>query len=120
MNFVLFSFYLLQGKENIERLEITGVGDPSGRGLGFSYVRTATKAPMPSAMMKKKAAAGRGGPTVTGTDADLRRLSMEAAREVCHLLNHLPLSLLSFSIKRALVFSKFVEVLTNRKQKNSK
>ncbi|KAG6652791.1 hypothetical protein CIPAW_05G030600 [Carya illinoinensis] len=73
---------VIQGKENIERLEITGVGDPSGRGLGFSYVRTATKAPMPSAMMKKKAAAGRGGPTVTGTDADLRRLSMEAAREV--------------------------------------
>ncbi|KAB1217543.1 Transcription initiation factor TFIID subunit 1 [Morella rubra] len=73
---------VIQGKENIERLEITGVGDPSGRGLGFSYVRTTPKAPMSSAMMKKKAATGRGGPTVTGTDADLRRLSMEAAREV--------------------------------------
>lgn len=73
---------VVQGKENIERLEITGVGDPSGRGLGFSYVRTAPKAPMSSAMMKKKTVAGRGGPTVTGTDADLRRLSMEAAREV--------------------------------------
>ena len=33
-------------------------------------------------MVKKKSAAGRGGTTVTGTDADLRRLSMEAAREV--------------------------------------
>uniref|UniRef100_A0A6N2MFQ8 Transcription initiation factor TFIID subunit 1 n=1 Tax=Salix viminalis TaxID=40686 RepID=A0A6N2MFQ8_SALVM len=66
---------------NIERLEITGVGDPSGRGLGFSYVRAAPKAPMSNAIVKKKAGAGRGGSTVTGTDADLRRLSMEAARE---------------------------------------
>ncbi|KAK0584305.1 hypothetical protein LWI29_010917 [Acer saccharum] len=72
-----------QDRENIECLEITGVGDPSGRGLGFSYVRaTASKAPMSNAMVKKKAVAGRGGTTVTGTDADLRRLSMEAAREV--------------------------------------
>ncbi|XP_050262910.1 transcription initiation factor TFIID subunit 1 isoform X2 [Quercus robur] len=73
---------VVQGKENIERMEITGVGDPSGRGLGFSYVRTVPKAPMSSAMMKKKTVTGRGGATVTGTDADLRRLSMEAAREV--------------------------------------
>lgn len=71
-----------QDRENIERLEITGVGDPSGRGLGFSYVRTAPKAPISNAMVKKKITVGRGGSTVTGTDADLRRLSMEAAREV--------------------------------------
>ncbi|KAJ7943953.1 Transcription initiation factor TFIID subunit 1 [Quillaja saponaria] len=71
-----------QGKENIERLEITGVGDPSGRGLGFSYARAPPKAPVSSAMVKKKAPVARGGSTVTGTDADLRRLSMEAAREV--------------------------------------
>ncbi|KAK6916163.1 Transcription initiation factor TFIID subunit 1, histone acetyltransferase domain [Dillenia turbinata] len=69
-------------RENIERLEITGVGDPSGRGLGFSYVRIAPKAPVSNATVKKKSAIGRGGSTVTGTDADLRRLSMEAAREV--------------------------------------
>lgn len=91
MSFLFFNFnsssvgYLLQVRENLERLEISGVGDPSGRGLGFSYVRAAPKAPMSSAMTKKKAAAGRGGSTVTGTDADLRRLSMEAAREVCML-----------------------------------
>nr|DAD25423.1 TPA_asm: hypothetical protein HUJ06_026887 [Nelumbo nucifera] len=71
-----------QDRENIERLEITGVGDPSGRGLGFSYVRVAPKAPVSSAIVKKKVTAARGGSTVTGTDADLRRLSMEAAREV--------------------------------------
>ncbi|XP_052723460.1 transcription initiation factor TFIID subunit 1 isoform X6 [Vigna angularis] len=63
-------------------MEITGVGDPSGRGMGFSYARAPPKAPVSSAMVKKKAAANRGGSTVTGTDADLRRLSMEAAREV--------------------------------------
>uniref|UniRef100_A0A1D1Y4I7 Transcription initiation factor TFIID subunit 1 n=1 Tax=Anthurium amnicola TaxID=1678845 RepID=A0A1D1Y4I7_9ARAE len=74
-----------QDRENIERLEITGVGDPSGRGLGFSYVRVTPKAPFTSAVVKKKASAvtaGRGSSTVTGTDADLRRLSMDAAREV--------------------------------------
>ncbi|WCJ21155.1 Transcription initiation factor TFIID subunit 1 [Euphorbia peplus] len=71
-----------QDRDNIERLEITGVGDPSGRGLGFSYVRAVPKAPVSNAVVKKKAAASRGGSTVTGTDADLRRLSMEAAREV--------------------------------------
>ncbi|KAL5705876.1 hypothetical protein ACHQM5_024110 [Ranunculus cassubicifolius] len=71
-----------QDRENIERLEITGVGDPSGRGLGFSYVRVAPKPPPTNAVVKKKTAVSKGGPTVTGTDADLRRLSMEAAREV--------------------------------------
>lgn len=71
-----------QDRENIERLEITGVGDPTGRGLGFSYVRVAPKAPLSSAVAKKKTAIAKGGPAVTGTDADLRRLSMEAAREV--------------------------------------
>ncbi|MQL90432.1 hypothetical protein Taro_023035 [Colocasia esculenta] len=71
-----------QDRENIERLEITGVGDPSGRGLGFSYVRVTPKAPLTSAVVKKKVTVGRGGSTVTGTDADLRRLSMDAAREV--------------------------------------
>lgn len=71
-----------QDRENIERLEITGVGDPSGRGLGFSYVRVAPKAPVSSAVVKKKATNAKG-TTVTGTDADLRRLSMDAARVVC-------------------------------------
>ncbi|KAI9075258.1 hypothetical protein K1719_042799 [Acacia pycnantha] len=71
-----------QGKENIERLEITGVGDPSGCGLGLSYARATPKTPVSSTVVKKKATTARTGSTVTGTDADLRRLSMEAAREV--------------------------------------
>ncbi|XP_003560349.1 transcription initiation factor TFIID subunit 1 isoform X2 [Brachypodium distachyon] len=70
-----------QDRENIERLEITGVGDPSGRGLGFSYVRVTPKAPVSNSSHKKKSAAAKG-TTVTGTDADLRRLSMDAAREL--------------------------------------
>lgn len=83
LSFFSLSIFNFQDRENIERLEITGVGDPSGRGLGFSYVRAAPKAPISNAMVKKKIAVNRGGSTVTGTDADLRRLSMEAAREVC-------------------------------------
>ncbi|EPS70477.1 hypothetical protein M569_04282, partial [Genlisea aurea] len=71
----------LRDRGNIERLEITGVGDPSGRGLGFSYVRSTPKAPISNASLKKKAIVGKGS-TVTGTDADLRRLSMEAAKEL--------------------------------------
>lgn len=68
-------------------MEITGVGDPSGRGLGFSYVRSVPKAPISNASLKKKAASSRGSSAVTGTDADLRRLSMDAAKEVpSHLL----------------------------------
>jgi len=66
-NFI-FPLAYVQDTKNIERLEITGFGDPSGLGLGFSYV-------------KKKSAAAKG-TTVTGTDADLCRLSNDAAREV--------------------------------------
>ncbi|KAG8368612.1 hypothetical protein BUALT_Bualt15G0063500 [Buddleja alternifolia] len=77
----MYLYFVIQNRENIERLEITGVGDPSGRGLGFSYVRATPKAPISNSMMKKKTVVGKG-TTVTGTDADLRRLSMEAAREL--------------------------------------
>ncbi|KAE8789178.1 transcription initiation factor TFIID subunit 1 [Hordeum vulgare] len=73
-------------RENIERLEITGVGGPSGRGLGFSYVRVTPKAPVSNSSHKKSAAAK--GTTVTGTDADLRRLSMDAAREIIRIQGH--------------------------------
>lgn len=75
-------------------MEIVGPGDPSGRGLGFSYLRVATKPPNAGALVEKKAAAARGGGAVTGTDADLRRLSMEAAREVLALSRSIPSSLI--------------------------
>ncbi|KAL6531294.1 Transcription initiation factor TFIID subunit 1 [Orobanche hederae] len=71
-----------QNRENLERLEISGVGDPSGRGLGYSYVRTTPKPPpVGNSTVKKKTVVAKGS-TVTGTDADLRRLSMDAAREL--------------------------------------
>ena len=81
-----------QGKGGIERLEITGAGDPSGRGLGFSFQRVPARAPSAdkskAAEKKAAAAAAKQTASVTGTDADLRRLSMEAARVVssdaCH------------------------------------
>ena len=44
-------------------------------------MRVAPKAPASNSVLKKKSAAAKG-TTVTGTDADLRRLSMDAAREV--------------------------------------
>eukprot|EP00850_Spirogloea_muscicola_P019470 SM000191S05219 [mRNA] locus=s191:109330:119214:+ [translate_table: standard] len=72
----------VHGRGSLERLEIAGAGDPTGRGLGFSFLRAAPKQPGPGVLLEKKAAAARGGGSVTGTDADLRRLSMEAAKEI--------------------------------------
>ncbi|KAL6847303.1 hypothetical protein ACP4OV_023156 [Aristida adscensionis] len=69
-----------QDRENLERLEITGFGDPSGRGIGFSYVGVTAKATVSNSMANKRSAAAKG-TMVTGTDADLRRLSMNAAGE---------------------------------------
>ncbi|CAI9779984.1 unnamed protein product [Fraxinus pennsylvanica] len=74
-------FFASKDEEKIERLEITGIGDPFGLGLGFIYVRVTPKASISNAMVKKKTVIGKGS-TVTGTDADLRTLSMEAAKEV--------------------------------------
>eukprot|EP00898_Chlorokybus_atmophyticus_P001205 jgi/Chlat1/2085/Chrsp17S02690 len=61
-------------------MQITGSGDPSGHGHGFSYLQVAPpKRPkLPVAAKKLLRESG----SVTGTDADLRRLSMDAAREV--------------------------------------
>lgn len=73
-----------QGKGGLERLEIVGPGDPTGRGLGFSFVRLPGKQGNGAKAdeEKKKAGAEKKGGTVTGTDADLRRVSMDRAREL--------------------------------------
>ncbi|CAI9761391.1 unnamed protein product [Fraxinus pennsylvanica] len=71
----------LKDEEKIERLEIIGVGDPCGQGLGFSYVRVTPKASISNATVKKKTVVGKGS-TVTRTDVDLCRLSTEAAKEL--------------------------------------
>uniref|UniRef100_A0A672JP48 Transcription initiation factor TFIID subunit n=1 Tax=Salarias fasciatus TaxID=181472 RepID=A0A672JP48_SALFA len=59
-------------------LEVTGVADPTGCGEGFSYVKvpnkpTQTKDDKEPQPVKK---------TVTGTDADLRRLSLKNAKQL--------------------------------------
>ncbi|KAL2095183.1 hypothetical protein ACEWY4_009902 [Coilia grayii] len=59
-------------------LEVTGVADPTGCGEGFSYVKVPNKPTQqkddrePQAVKK----------TVTGTDADLRRLSLKNAKQL--------------------------------------
>ncbi|KAL6623516.1 hypothetical protein ACP70R_033395 [Stipagrostis hirtigluma subsp. patula] len=70
-----------QDRGNIERLEIAGVGDPSGRGIGFSYVGVTPKAAVSNSVVKKRSSAAKG-TTVIGTGADLRKLSMGAAGEL--------------------------------------
>jgi len=58
-------------------LQLTGLGDPSGgRGEGFSYLR------MPIKNFDKKKKEEKPKVSVTGTDADLRKLSLENSRLV--------------------------------------
>lgn len=57
-------------------LQITGFGDPSGRGEAYSYLRLAQKIMNPRDREKNPR------PVVTGTDADLRKLSLENSRLV--------------------------------------
>lgn len=64
------------------QLAVTGSADPTGCGEGFSYVR------VPNKPMANKDDSSTNSPqirkqkTVTGTDADLRRLSLKQARQV--------------------------------------
>lgn len=50
-------------------LQITGFGDPSGRGEAYSYLRLAQKVANPKIEKDKEPKA-----IVTGTDADLRKV----------------------------------------------
>ncbi|CAM9312741.1 unnamed protein product [Lampetra planeri] len=60
-------------------LEVTGVADPTGCGEGFSYVKVPNK-PLNrrSASLKPTTCC----PRLTGTDADLRRLSLKNAKQL--------------------------------------
>ncbi|KFD62438.1 hypothetical protein M514_10706, partial [Trichuris suis] len=56
-------------------LDVTGVADPTGCGEGYSFVRLSSKPPkedLPPPVKK----------TVTGTDADLRKLSLKDAKQL--------------------------------------
>ncbi|KAJ3588964.1 hypothetical protein NHX12_009816 [Muraenolepis orangiensis] len=59
-------------------LEVTGVADPTGCGEGFSYVKVPNK-PTQQKDDKEPTPAKK---TVTGTDADLRRLSLKNAKQL--------------------------------------
>ncbi|XP_033969316.1 transcription initiation factor TFIID subunit 1 isoform X1 [Trematomus bernacchii] len=59
-------------------LEVSGVADPTGCGEGFSYVKVPNK-PTQQKDDKEPTPAKK---TVTGTDADLRRLSLKNAKQL--------------------------------------
>ncbi|ELK33573.1 Transcription initiation factor TFIID subunit 1 [Myotis davidii] len=61
-------------------LEVTGVADPTGCGEGFSYVKIPNK-PTQQKDDKEPQPVKK---TVTGTDADLRRLSLKNAKQLLH------------------------------------
>ena len=59
-------------------LDLTGVADPTGCGEGFSYVKVPNK-PQPKEEGNSQTPVKR---TVTGTDADLRRLNLKDAKQL--------------------------------------
>lgn len=60
-------------------LQLTGIADPSGCGEGFSYVRIPNKPQQSKEEAQKEPMPKK---TVTGTDADLRRLPLNAAKQL--------------------------------------
>ncbi|XP_048585830.1 transcription initiation factor TFIID subunit 1 isoform X2 [Nematostella vectensis] len=64
------------------QLAVTGSADPTGCGEGFSYIRVPNKPMANKDESAAQAAQIRKQKTVTGTDADLRRLSLKQARQV--------------------------------------
>ncbi|XP_046853130.1 transcription initiation factor TFIID subunit 1-like isoform X2 [Xenia sp. Carnegie-2017] len=64
------------------QLAVNGPADPTGCGEGFSYVRVPNKPVASKDENSSQNASVRKQKTVTGTDADLRRLSLKDARKV--------------------------------------
>ncbi|XP_071041821.1 transcription initiation factor TFIID subunit 1 isoform X2 [Parasteatoda tepidariorum] len=65
-------------------LQLSGVVDPTGCGEGFSYVRIPNKPQQSKEEMQNQTPAKK---TVTGTDADLRRLSLSNAKQLLRKFN---------------------------------
>jgi len=61
-------------------LQLTGVADPTGCGEGFSYVRIPNKPQISKEETQRELAKEK--KTVTGTDADLRRLPLNQAKQL--------------------------------------
>ena len=73
-------------------LQLTGPADPTGCGEGFSYVRVPNK---PTQQPNEEQQPKR---TVTGTDADLRRLSLNNAKALLRKFGVPEEEVISFSI----------------------
>lgn len=65
-------------------LQLNGVADPTGCGEGFSYIRIPNK---PQISKEDSIKAQEPKKTVTGTDADLRRLPLSAAKNLLRKFN---------------------------------
>lgn len=72
----------VQALENKCLLQLTGFGDPSGRGEAFSFLRLPMKMNAPKQKEREEASIINERMIVTGTSADLRKLSLDAARLV--------------------------------------
>ena len=61
-------------------LDQTGIADPTGCGLGFSFLRVSAK---PQKVAKEEVDKEAPKKLVTGTNADLRKLPLKEARQMC-------------------------------------
>eukprot|EP01130_Rhizamoeba_saxonica_P010294 TRINITY_DN4211_c0_g3_i1.p1 TRINITY_DN4211_c0_g3~~TRINITY_DN4211_c0_g3_i1.p1 ORF type:complete len:854 (+),score=220.47 TRINITY_DN4211_c0_g3_i1:115-2562(+) len=66
----------IQAVEGKSPLQLSGFGDPSNRGEAFSFVKLSTKGPSRKSIEDANKA------SVTGTDADLRKLTLEQAKDL--------------------------------------
>nr|CAD2145822.1 unnamed protein product [Meloidogyne enterolobii] len=65
-------------------LDQTGIADPTGCGLGFSFLRVSAK---PQKVAKEEVDKEAPKKLVTGTNADLRKLPLKEARQMCRELD---------------------------------
>eukprot|EP01119_Soliformovum_irregulare_P015805 TRINITY_DN4508_c0_g1_i1.p1 TRINITY_DN4508_c0_g1~~TRINITY_DN4508_c0_g1_i1.p1 ORF type:complete len:1471 (+),score=537.36 TRINITY_DN4508_c0_g1_i1:58-4470(+) len=64
-------------------LQLSGLGDPSGRGEAYSFVKVPQKGASKKINKEKETIGPKSaGKFITGTDADLRKLSLEAAKQI--------------------------------------
>lgn len=93
-------------------MQLTGPADPTGCGEGFSYVRVPNK---PTQSKEEQEAQPKR--IVTGTDADLRRLSLNNAKALLRkfgvpeeevILLKYPLEFLSFDSQSVEKYYKFI------------
>ena len=80
MPWTLTDAFVAAFRENRATLRLLGAGDPSGRGFGYSFVRDVRHKGMAHEDAAKSSTRQRSG-KLQGTDADLRRMTTEQARQ---------------------------------------